>query len=109
METSPEEYTPREVRLLQQYQVLGNHLYYSPADFEGWMLYVPESFRQEVISHYHTDPLYRHPGIQALIATSFLWPNMHEHISLFIRNCDVCARTKVAGRVGKAPLRARVQ
>ncbi|KAL1457154.1 hypothetical protein WDU94_001815 [Cyamophila willieti] len=110
LETLPGDINKADIAFLQKYQVLGNHLYYSLNNFDGWMLYVPESMRKEVIQHYHTDELYRHrdfKATQVLISTTYLWPNLQQDIALFIRGCEICARTKVAGRVGKAPLKGR--
>jgi hypothetical protein len=56
--------------------------------------YIPsqvlEELEEEVISSYHNNPLYRHPGITRtieLIKRHYKFLNMQDKVSKFIKNC----------------------
>lgn len=98
-------------KFLQTHQVINSHLYVRGDGRDEWKLYVPQKEVQTVIDHYHADPLYCHPGTnatQTLITQSYSWPRMYQDIAEYIAQCDTCARSKIAGKVRKAPLRARI-
>lgn len=102
----------KEVKMLQKYQVINTHLYYRPKSSEDWKLVVPEKMKEKILRYYHDNPIYCHPGIQAtytLINQYFNWPNCLADISNHIRQCEDCARVKVAGRTKAAPLRPRTE
>lgn len=95
---------------LQKYQVINGYLYIRPNGNDDWSIYVPQNCTETVIKHFHTDPLYCHPGITAtttLIRQSYFWPKLHQDVCTFIQLCDPCARTKVAGRIKSHPYKAR--
>jgi transposase InsO family protein len=71
---------------------------------EGQLLYrgrkwVPneEPLRTRIIEEIHNSLLTGHPGREItyrMVARDFFWPGMSDNIRRFVRNCDVCGRTK---------------
>lgn len=56
-----------------------------------------EELRTRIIETIHNSLLTGHPGREItykMVARDFFWPGMADHIRRFIRNCDVCGRTK---------------
>ncbi|KAL1447423.1 hypothetical protein WDU94_005583 [Cyamophila willieti] len=104
--------TASQRRFLQVYQVLDQDLYFKSPCQTNWKLFVPGRLRKEVIQYYHDNDIYCHPGVQAthvLVNKHFDWPNCGSDIAKHVKDCDPCARVKVAGRVKSAPLRPRVE
>ena len=69
------------------------HLWY-----EG-KIWVPEDegLRTTIISRCHDDPLAGHGGIAkttVLVTTQYYWPMMRKTIKRYIKNCDMCQRSK---------------
>lgn len=96
---------------LRHHQVINGYLYVRPRDTDDWYMYVPQSCAETVIKHFHEDPLYCHPGINAtttLIRQQYYWPKLHRDVCEYIQICEPCARTKVAGRIKSHPYKARV-
>jgi hypothetical protein len=57
-----------------------------------------EPLRTALIQETHDSSLTGHPGrngTTGLMRRHFFWPNMEIYVRRFIRNCDVCGRTKV--------------
>lgn len=57
-----------------------------------------EPLRTKLIQALHDSTLTAHPGRNgtvALVARQFFWPNFVSDVRRFVRNCDVCGRTKV--------------
>jgi transposase InsO family protein len=73
-------------------------------DDRGQLLYrgrrwVPdnENLRTRIISETHDSLLTGHPGREItyrMVARDFFWPGMSDSIRRYVRNCDVCGRTK---------------
>jgi hypothetical protein len=71
---------------------------------QGQLLYqgrkwVPnsENLRTRIISEVHDSLSAGHPGREItykMIARDFFWPGMLDSIRRYVRNCDVCGRTK---------------
>jgi hypothetical protein len=62
-------------------------------------LWVPESIRTEVIDVVHSSPETGHPGLAKTLfhlKKSYYWPNMHQVIKQFLRNCYPCRRAKTS-------------
>jgi len=61
-------------------------------------IYVPEVLRQTVFRLLHSAPIAGHPGQQATLFTirkDYYWPNLKADVIEWVRNCDICQRTKV--------------
>ena len=61
--------------------------------------YVPKSdrLRLRLIQHAHDSVAGGHPGrskCYELMSRSYWWPNMHQTVKRFIRNCHTCKRSK---------------
>lgn len=61
--------------------------------------WVPEDepLRTRLIQGAHDSPLIGHPGREQtyiVVSREFFWPRMSKDIQRFVRNCDVCGRTK---------------
>jgi transposase InsO family protein len=56
-----------------------------------------ENLRTRIISGVHDSLLAGHPGREItyrIVARDFFWPGMTDNIRRYVRNCDVCGRTK---------------
>ena len=56
-----------------------------------------ESLRTTIIQHAHDSAIAGHPGREqtySFVARNFFWPNMSQDIRRFVRNCNVCGRSK---------------
>jgi len=56
-----------------------------------------EPLRTMLIHETHSSPAAGHPGREntyKILARDFFWPGMSNDIRRFVRNCDVCGRTK---------------
>jgi hypothetical protein len=61
-------------------------------------IYIPETYRQMVFREHHSAPTAAHPGRDATlysIRQHYYWPNLKNDVIEWIRNCDICQRTKV--------------
>jgi len=61
--------------------------------------WVPDSepLRTRLIQETHDSVMAGHPGREAtaaILSRQFFWPNMLRDVRRFVRNCDVCCRTK---------------
>ncbi|GKB25597.1 ty3-gypsy retrotransposon protein [Tanacetum coccineum] len=55
------------------------------------------ALRMELLTHFHSGPVGRHVGIKATmhkLCSLFYWRKMRREIKQFVRNCDVCQRSK---------------
>ena len=53
--------------------------------------------KEAVIKERYDDRMTGHPGISKtieLITRDFLWKGLHKDVEDYIRNCDICAKTK---------------
>jgi transposase InsO family protein len=63
-------------------------------------IWVPnhEPLRTKILQAHHDTPTTGHPGRDSMrraIAAQFWWPKLTEDVTRYIRNCDVCGRTKI--------------
>ena len=68
---------------------------------------IPTSLIDSVLQGIHCTPFAGHLGMKrTLLRTKnrFFWPKMAVQIKDFVRNCPVCAQTKLNSTQGKAPL-----
>ena len=67
-------------------------------DTEVWKTVVPEAVRDDVLAEHHDLSMAGHFGIQwtleRLRASPYYWPHMKDSVDVWIKNCDVCQRTK---------------
>ncbi|GJS18308.1 putative mitochondrial protein [Tanacetum coccineum] len=55
------------------------------------------ALRMELLTHFHSGPVGGHVGIKATmhkLCSLFYWRKMRREIKQFVRNCDVCQRSK---------------
>lgn len=81
------ELTTSDQKFLSRYQLINEHVYYFKSVESGWLLFVPKSMRRDLLLHYHNDPLYNHPGSQALeilVSQFYYWPNVSKDIKLIL-------------------------
>ena len=62
-------------------------------------LWVPrnEPLRTNLIQRTHDSPFTGHPGREQtykILSRDFFWPGMSEDVRRYVRNCDICGRTK---------------
>lgn len=56
-----------------------------------------EPLRTNIIQHAHDSAVTGHPGREptySLVSREYFWPNMSKDIRRFVRNCNICGRTK---------------
>ena len=56
-----------------------------------------ESLRTNIIQHAHDSTMTGHPGREGtytVVSREYFWPNMSQDVRQFVRNCDICGRTK---------------
>nr|CAI5840394.1 unnamed protein product [Callosobruchus analis] len=66
-------------------------------DSDGWLRVIPKEERRALISAHHDPPIFGHLGVQktyARLASKFYWPKIKEDVARYIRNCDICLKTK---------------
>lgn len=57
-----------------------------------------DTLRTRLIQRTHDATTVGHPGREgtiAILSRDYYWPMMHKHVRRFLRNCDICRRTKV--------------
>ena len=60
-------------------------------------VWVPASFRLQVIAACHSLPPYCHPGTKRTarnIYKIFNWPGLHADVTLYVRSCLICQRSR---------------
>ncbi|KAH0610200.1 uncharacterized protein H6S33_011727 [Morchella sextelata] len=65
------------------------------------MLYVPDDddLRLRLLKEYHDKPSAGHPGrakTLELLSREYYWPQMRKFVDQYIRNCNVCTRSKAS-------------
>jgi hypothetical protein len=63
-------------------------------------IHVPKDrdLRRRIVKQHHDTCIARHAGcfkILELIACNYWWPQMSCYISIYVKHCDLCNRTKV--------------
>jgi Integrase zinc binding domain len=69
---------------------------------------VPKVLVPRVLSLEHYPPAVGHPGVNKMfraIRRSFLWPHMVENVYEIVRQCDLCARNRIAEKRRTNPLK----
>ncbi len=69
----------------------------TPPECPADLVFVPEPFRQQLLTQVHTNPSSGHPGITAtehLLRNRFWWPTLLTDAAKFIHNCNICSTTK---------------
>jgi hypothetical protein len=67
--------------------------------FIGKRLWVPESIRTKVVNVVHSTPETGHLGLAKTLfhlKKSYYWPNIHQVIKQFLRNCYPCRKAKLS-------------
>ncbi|KAH0611537.1 uncharacterized protein H6S33_010802 [Morchella sextelata] len=64
-------------------------------------LYVPDDndLRLKLLKEYHDNPSAGHPGrakTLELLNREYYWPRMRNYVDQYVRNCNVCARSKAS-------------
>ncbi|KAI0994784.1 hypothetical protein K3495_g13398 [Podosphaera aphanis] len=57
-----------------------------------------DSLRTKLIQKTHDSAIVGHPGREgtiSILSRDYYWPMMHQQVRQFLRNCDICDRTKV--------------
>lgn len=100
-----------------QYKIEGNFLYKHCSHGSqrlgqpSWRIVVPSDKRNEILVSCHDSPLSAHGGRHKTIdrvCREFYWPKMHEHITEYVRKCDICRATKSSNIVQRAPMGERI-
>ena len=68
---------------------------------------VPEKLKKEIMQHSHDNILSGHLGIKKTkekVRRSYYWFEMREEITLYVNQCDVCARQRICNKPPRAPL-----
>lgn len=61
-------------------------------------IYIPSQYRQTIFRTLHLDPAAAHPGQDALLFTirkDYYWPHLRQDVDEWLRNCNICQRTKI--------------
>jgi hypothetical protein len=63
-------------------------------------VYVPNDrdLRRHIIEQHHDTRIARHAGrfkTLELVARNYWWPQMSRYISIYVKTCDLCNRTKL--------------
>ena len=65
---------------------------------EEWKVIITEKLREKVIEQHHNSKLGGHFGVmktlEKLKSSPYYWPNIRSTVEEWVRNCDVCQRTK---------------
>jgi Integrase core domain. len=65
------------------------------ASQDGWRMWIPKSYRKQIWDEFHTN--LGHVGqakVKELVSARYYWPKMREHIRLWSRECEECAKKK---------------
>ena len=68
---------------------------------QKWKIYVPEDFRDELVSNMHSHPMSGHLGVKktlARVAADHYWPNMSTDVEYVVTSCSECQRFKPSNR-----------
>lgn len=75
-----------------------------------WKFVVPQAMSKKIIELHHDHELSNHPGTEETlrrIKQKYAWKGMRKQISEYVKNCEVCAQVKTAGRTIQASLTPR--
>ena len=79
---------------------------------EEWKWILPTKETERIFKDYHTDKLAGHFGFQksldALHRSPYYVPRLRKQLSKYIRNCDICERTKPSTKTIQAPMKKHV-
>ena len=65
---------------------------------------IPPSLRKYIVTEYHGVSHFAVDKLYSLLKMRFFWPNMYDYISVFVRGCETCGKTKADPNPPKAPL-----
>ncbi|CAF1052565.1 unnamed protein product [Brachionus calyciflorus] len=97
------------IKYYQQYFVLENKLYFSAEDTNNLKLVLPNTKINKVIELTHSNILSGHLGIKKTkekIFNRFFRPKLGKAVEEFIKQCEVCQKTKNPTTLPKAPLKS---
>ena len=67
-------------------------------DLDRWKLVLPRELHGEALREAHDEPQAGHLGVEKTfqrLAVAYYWPNMFRDVANYVKQCDVCQRTKV--------------
>ncbi|XP_029679749.1 uncharacterized protein K02A2.6-like [Formica exsecta] len=67
-------------------------------DLDRWKLILPKELRETALREAHDTPQSGHLGVEKTfhrLAVAYYWPSMFQDAAKYVRQCDVCQRTKV--------------
>lgn len=70
-----------------------------PDERYDWKLVIPKKLRDQVLKECHDDPISGHMGAKKTISRTrqhYYWPSLIQDVKNYVRQCEVCARHKVA-------------
>lgn len=94
----------REVKMLwsrwTQLKKEGDVWYYQWINQRGdeWKVLIPDTLRERVMTEHHNTKMGGHFGVmrtlEKLRSSPYYWPNMRTSVEEWVRQCNVCQRTK---------------
>lgn len=85
-------------KLLTQLVVQDNVLYFRPDVDRPKLLYVPMSFRRQLLDAAHGSPMGGHAGAErtySRVKRFYYWKGMRKDIETYVKSCSSCTKTKV--------------
>lgn len=93
-------------------KVIGKFIYIRTDFYRGdedqensaWKLWIPKNLRPSIISRSHDSTITAHGGMfktLELIRRNFYWPGMVTEVRNYIRECEICKRTKYTNTILK--------
>lgn len=70
----------------------------------SWKLWIPEALRQSILNRSHDSVIAAHGGMAKtleLIRRYFYWPRLVSDVREYVRNCEVCKKTKATNTIMK--------